>query len=308
MKHRFSRSAAGWWFVMTATVALAAAAVLVPGCRARPVDPDYLIPTRLDTRGPAPSYGELIARYNGQVADLDQVWARTDVVMRWTDEHDRAQVEQGDGNFIFRRPGELALTVGKLGQTGLWAGSDDTRYWLFDLRERQGVATVGRHENVGRPCSDRLPLPMHPQHVPHLMGLLPLAAAPDGQRPPRVTMSRGYYVVQPVGTNVRLMIDPRTYRPTRVDLLDADGDSVIVARLTDYREVSMGRPIEGDPPRIASLNNFYIPQDGSNMTLRLDVISDGRARNQVRDQAFDLDLLLAAHRPAEVIELDAPCE
>ncbi len=292
---------------------LLASLLLAAACQPTPQpDDDHLTPDALDPPAEVPSYNELVERYNANVAELDQVWATAVVQARWLDERGRRQFEQGSGHFIYQRPHRVALTVGQLGQTALWAGANEHHYWLLNVREREG--TLGRHANVGRPCSESLGLPVNPRMVPHLMGLLPLPHAAAADDAPRVELERGHYVIDPPGTGLRLWLHPRSARPTRIEMLDVAGEAGLVARLYSYERVRMDRLDRDQRPRIATHVNFYVMHDdvdadNPDLIVELDVVTDGRGRRgEVRDEAFDLDLLLRVHRLDSVRDLDEDCD
>jgi hypothetical protein len=128
------------------------------GCH-KPVIPDDLGPAPLEATGETPSYTQLVKRYNDNVRALDRVWTSTEVHVRWENEDGKQRSEHGDGHLIMARPRKVALTVGKLGNTILWAGSNEHGYWLFDTRD-EGTVFYGRYENLNKPCSRSLPVPV----------------------------------------------------------------------------------------------------------------------------------------------------
>ncbi|MEX0655254.1 MAG: hypothetical protein WD534_01960 [Phycisphaeraceae bacterium] len=287
---------------LASLIALLTAALVTAACQ-RPITPgdDILEPAR-DRPAAPPSYNALIEQYNAHVERLDQFWSASRVAMRWVDEDGQSRFEQGDGQLIYRRPHEIAMTVGQLGQTILWAGSDAQRYWLFDL-QNDGTAMVGRHEFVGQPCARPLPYPVSPRAMPYLMGLVPLPPSDEAE----VVVDRNYYRIDPPGAGVRMWLDPETAHPLRVDMLDEEGESVVAARLWRHEPVRMETVEREHWPRIATAANIYVLGEEGYLSLSLDMLSDGRQRDQVRDQAFDFDVLLRAHRPGEVIVLDEAC-
>ncbi|MEX0746121.1 MAG: hypothetical protein WD118_11015 [Phycisphaeraceae bacterium] len=292
------------YFTHTAgLVALLIVAFTLSACQREHLATDDILEPRRARPAGVPTYNDLVDRYNAHVMNLDQLWSASRVAMRWTDENGNLQFEQGDGQLIYRRPNEIAMTVGQLGQTVLWAGSDDERYWLFDLHQNDTVM-VGRHEFVGRPCARQLAYPVSPHAMPHLLGLLPLPPSADAE----VIIDRNYFRIDPPGTDVRIWIDPTSWQPQRVDLLNDAGESVVAARLWRHESVRMETVARDAWPRIATAANIYVLGEEGYLSLSLGSLSDGRRRNQVRDQTFDFDVLLRAHRPREVIELDADCD
>ena len=110
------------------------------------------------------------------------LWSRADIDIEWVEvdqDGDRNyRSESGNGKFIMRRgEGDVdtAMTIEKLGKIYLWAGSNQTNYYLFDRVDGDNKKLyVGEHRAVGR--SKPFPLPLHPSMVPTLLGLLGLAA------------------------------------------------------------------------------------------------------------------------------------
>lgn len=288
-----------------AVAALVMMTGLLAGCPPQGVRPD-LLPEAVERTGPVPSYEDIVERYNANLAGLDQLWSTSVVALRWVDEDGSRQFEQGEGNLLFMRPDRVALTVGKLGNVILWAGANQERYWLLDLRS-SGVAYVGRHANIGRPCSQPLPLPVQPGAVPHLLGLLPLDETLAEAAPPVQTV-RGHYLIEPPGLRLRMLLHPRTYLPVRVDLLNAEGDSVVVARLNDHERVEVEGLPQGRWPLAATDAELYAVGEDARMSLRLANLTDGRRFNKLNPKAFDFDALLRAYRPEEVVVLDEDCE
>jgi hypothetical protein len=274
-----------------------AVVVWLAGCQpVGPIVPDELAPVVRDApRQTLPTYNELTTQYNQRLDGLDQLWARTDVQLRWREEDGDARREDGDGKLIWRAPTDLVLTVEKVGRVMLWAGADASRYWLFDLIDTdQKTLLWGRQDRVG---AAGLPLPVSPQALPHLLGLLPLPPADAVYGDGLVQAARGYWVVRPPGLALRLWIVPETLRPTQVELLDREGSTRVVARLEGSRSV------EGLESVAVPQTVDIIPVDEeARFTLILQRVTTGEGR--IRDAMFDLDRLVAAHRPQQMIDLD----
>lgn len=253
-----------------------------------------------------PSYRELAERYNANLAKLDQLWTSSVVAIRWVDEDGKKQFEQGEGHFIFVPPKRVALTVGKLGDVLLWAGADEQRYWLFDLGQ-SGKAYVGRHENAGKACSQPLPLPVLPSNVPYLLGLLPLDLEQASVAPP-VEMLDGQYLIEPPGLRLRMLLDPATALPTRVDIVGDSGNSVVIAQLSNFDTMEAEGLPPGQAAKIARRAVVTAVGEDASLSLTLSGATDGKRFEKINPKAFDFDVLLKAHRPGEVVVLDAACE
>lgn len=253
-----------------------------------------------------PSYRELAERYNANLAKMDQLWTSSVVAIRWVDEDGKKQFEQGEGHFIFVPPKRVALTVGKLGDVLLWAGADEQRYWLFDLGEA-GKAYVGKHENVGKACSEPLPLPVLPGNVPYLLGLLPLDLEQASVAPP-VEVLNGQYLIEPPGLRLRMLLDPKTALPSRVDLVGDTGNSVLIAQLSNYETMEAEGLPPGQAAKIARRAMLTAVGQDASLSLTFSDATDGKRFDKINPKAFDFDVLLKAHRPSEVVVLDAQCE
>lgn len=281
---------------VVATVAAAA------GCQQRAIMPSDLMPERADSTGVVPGYNELVDRYNVNLRGIDRLWASTDVELAWRDEEGDRHFEKGDGKFLFVSPRNVAMTVEKLGKTYVWAGSDEERFWLFE--RQKDYAYVGRHEHVGKACAEPLPLPVHPSTVPHLLGLLPLERVEGAE--PRVQVIEGYPVIEPPGLALRIMLDPATARPVRIDLLDGLGRAVIVSRLRGHRPVRVEGVADDELPGVPESADLVVIGQEARVTLKLDRPTVDPSRIQAR--AFDFESLVKALKPKRLVELDAGCE
>lgn len=272
--------------------------VLLVGCQPRPM-PEAQVPT-----GPLPSYGQLVARYNANLAGLDQFWSRAVVEMEYQDRKNRRRFEQGEGNLLVVGPQRVALSVGKLGNVLMWAGGDEQRFWLFELHEDK-VAYVGRHENVGKPCAQELPLPVQPRDLPRLLGVVPIDGTPV-PTPPEVEAVRGGYLIEPPGTGTRLLLDPVTALPVRIDLLDAQGRTVVTGLLSSPKSVEMSTPATNKPTVHSHLRISVIGRSGQ-LTLFLSDLSDGKDDPKINPRVFDFERLMTIHKPGDLIVLDRDC-
>jgi len=237
----------------------------------------------------------LVRRHNENAEKIEVVWCRLGIRLAW-EEEGKARRETGDGVLAFRKPGELALTVGKLGQEGLWAGGDGERYWLFDLRA--GGAGGGDEAALG---GGGVPLPVQPGEVARLMGWSAIDEAAVARG--RVMRLGGRVLVEPVDEAGRVtgrwVFDPEVVGPVRVDVVGADGSTVVSSRLGEPEWVAIGRTTTA-----AFMTDVVVRvSDGSAammMNVR-DIETDGA---RVRDVAFDLDVLMDEHEPARVIDVD----
>ena len=275
---------------------LLALCVSLAGCEHKPIVPDDLMPPQIDTAN-VPAFSDLIHRYNAPLEGVEGVFARTDVEVAWVSERGKPRRESGDGKLLFRRPLDTGVSVEAFGQTLMWAGSNNDYYWLFSELQDDGRLQFGQHRLLGHPGSGRLDLPIQPDTVPFLLGLMPLdpQAVPP---PPSVELVNGYYLIEPLGLPLRMLLDPETARPVRVDLVDALGKSAVICRLDGAVRVQ-GTDLDL-PERI----DIYPVGREARMTLGLrSATADPK---KLKDRLFDLDVLRGYYKPEVVVDLDAP--
>ncbi|MFW6335652.1 MAG: hypothetical protein ACOC3G_00785 [Phycisphaeraceae bacterium] len=275
---------------------------------------------------PAMSYREAATRYNQHVSGLERLWSRSVVEVSWIEDDGDRRSEQGEGHFVFVPPRRVALSVGKLGKTILWAGSNDERYWLID-NQGDGIAYVGKHptvEVVG-PTGDtemRGPLPFKPDDVPFLMGLRPLPLEEDHEegatqaaagRAVARADQRAYVVTPPRG-RVRLHLEPERMLPIRVDLFDAAGNLAARSELSKHQRLDqVGTPVNTWPTLATEARLRPADPDRPDRVdpeQRLRLILSGLTADsrKIKDRAFDFDTLLRVYEPAEVTLLDPPTQ
>lgn len=275
---------------------LATLALLSVGCPSTPVVPERLGPAPIPAAA-VPDYGDLVRTYNANAGAVDRVYVRTGVEMRWREPDGKARRESGDGRLIFRRPLDTALTVEVLGDVKVWAGSDDRAFWMFDLFDTK----TAFHGDYSKPIRRRLPLPVQPEVMPYLLGLMPLD--PD-RRPaaPQVEMVDGYAVIEPPGLNLRMQLHPETGRPARVDLTDAGGASFLTAVLSGELEVPPSSAT-GLSATLPGKIELYPVGDESRMTVEL---KSARDPTRIRGTWFRFEDLRKKLRPAKVESLNQP--
>jgi len=253
------------------------------------------------------TYAELAERYNAAIEPVDALWSRADIEIEWFEidgDGDRQyRSESGNGKFIMRRGDErtdTAMTVEKLGKIYLWAGANQTHYYLFDRVDGDNKTLyVGEHANTGR--RKAFPLPVHPSAVPILLGLEPLPV--DGLNQSATTIDRygDQYLLDFPMMGCRMLIDPVTFRPTRVDLTDRAGYSILTAKLSGRLEVEADRALPS-PPLICDKAEVYVSGYESRFTL--DFQSATTSTRRINDRMFDLNALKEALKPDRVIDLD----
>ena len=129
-------------------------------------------------------------------------------------------------------------------------------------------------------------------------GVVPM----DGNQvptPPEVEPVRGGYLIEPPGTGTRLLLDPVTALPVRIDLLDTRGRSVVTALLSSPQSVEMSSATPSKPTMQSRVRITMANRPGS-MTLFLSNLSDGRSDPKINPRVFDFERLVKVHKPDDV--------
>ena len=256
--------------------------------------------------GPAPDYETIAAGQNDRVDRIEAYWATASVELQWTDEQGQRRTENGDGYLIFMPPDRTALSVTKLGETYLWAGSDAERFWLFEGGDADR-AYIGRTENAFQPCAEPLPLAVHPSELLDLLGVFRFPAE-DGRV--READALGAWVVHVPGmySSRQVYLDPATLLPVRVDLLDAvTGRPLVTAELEAYGRLNQRERPTSQQPLVPTRLTIRNPQTGDSARIWVREPADRPPNRPLNEQLFSFEAVRATMRPDEVVVLDAGC-
>ena len=261
-------------------------------------------PTPTDVARPTvmPTYAELAAKHNERVKDIDKLWARTVLEVRWKDEKGSSRLEQGEGHLILMPPNKCAMTLGKVGQIKLWAGSNDTHLWLFDEIDGKKVY-LGRHDGKSDPIPNGAPVqpapfPVRPVDMARLLGILTLPPAPaDPNKAPPVEWREGRYVVEPADQSLRYYFNIH-YRIDRVEMLDHLNRPMLVAKMTG-ETLRMEIENKAIGPYISTRIEVTTPGKEGSMTLH--IYDATNAERKFDPGVFDLDARLKSHKPEKTI-------
>jgi len=251
----------------------------------------------------------LLERYNDRVEGLERLWARATVVYEGSDSEGDRLREQGEGHLQVRRPRDVALTIGKLGDTRLYFGSNEERYWWIDTVDRdRKIAYVGDHEHMTPEKIRRLGLPLRPLGLIELLGISALDArniesalqsdpdAGDAAPTQRLTM------IKPGGTRVLFEFEGedaiRMAEPSRI-VIASPAAPRIHADLSRYQTAFVGRNTNLRP-RLAT--RFIVRGRAFDGEFRLSLYDP--ENRPIRDVAFQPQRLLDAYGVERVIDLD----
>jgi hypothetical protein len=264
-------------------------------------------PPKVDLSQPPdviPEYHELAQRYNANIKKLDRMWARASVRLFYRDQRGRLKSESGEDSLLMiEPPHRVALSLGKLGKTGVWAGCNRDQYWLFDVIESRTV-WYGHTANLHR--ARDFPLPVHPQRLIALLGATPIEphVATEHQT---VRWDQGFFVIESPESGLRIWLEPRSAMPRQVSLLDERGEWRVVAKLTGEMRVEQADVPREQWPRLSSRAEIRIRDEEGAFTLSLRDATDGRSNPRIDralQNAFDFASLLSALKPQEAINLD----
>lgn len=260
--------------------------------------------SKADPDRPVPSYAVVAEGYNVNANRIDRLWARTKVFMQWVGEDGDERREDGEGHLMFVKPYEVALTAGKFGQTMIWAGSNADRFFLFNLSVDPSVVYWGRYDRLMGGEMTHLILPVDPRELLFMIGAMPLPEQGGHvewygkdllvETAPMAGMRRW-----------RLLLDAQTYLPQRIDRLDGRGSSQLICLLAEPEPIKQTGQALGASgmPRLATHIELQTVGKPAELRLTLQDMSDGRARNRVRPQAFNYETLKRAHKPQQEVEL-----
>ena len=261
------------------------------------------------SHGPVPAYSEIAQQFNVRAGPLDRLWARTVVRAWFRDREGKPHEEQFEGHFQYLRSDRLLLTFDKVGNTYAALGSNEERYWWIEKQQEGGAnAYIGDHDKATPERIEELGLPVHPLSFVDVLGITPLPDLPEDGKGSTVEWSHDgeSLVVSAPGRlgQRRLWLDPQTLLPSRIDLLDSSGSTVLSASLSKYLPVALRTPKEGWFPLAPSVIEATRESDG--LRVRMDLYDPETGGRRPKAAAFDLDALLTSFGVNQVVHLDDP--
>jgi len=275
-----------WERLLVGVVAVASVlgVAFVGGCRSARERPS----------GPAPSGSELAESYNRRVDGLSRVWARATVRVRGPDGQGGRRVDQGEGYLFYESPRRVGLLVGKyIDRMYFHLGSNDELFWWIDaLDDEERVALVGSHEGATRADAERFGVPVHPLDLRELIGVTGIEQQGSAPGWERLGDRWVVEVVRPARWGRRrVMIDPATLHPVRVELWTEQGELAASSDLSRYRLVQRHMP--GEPGYIAE--SIVIELPGIETRVEIDLADPVSDPSKPRDAAFDIRTLLRSY-------------
>ncbi len=272
---------------------------LAPGCRS---------PGRAGqqgTHGSTPEYVAIAAAYNQRVAPLDRLWCTTTETFWFPNEEGEQERAQVEGHLQYLSPSRFSLTFEKVGELQAALGCNERSYWWIELGQ-QKRARIGEQSRASPTRIAKLGLPVHPLDLVETLGITPLPP-PGGDEEVRWSDDGKSLVVTVAGRlgRRRFWLEPGSFEPSRIDLLDAHGEAAVSAVLTRYESVTMppGAPAV---PRMATRIEAGAQNNGKPLRVRLTLYDPLVSSAKPKAAAFDLDVLRKAYGIKDVELLDEP--
>jgi hypothetical protein len=273
-------------------VVLLAAGAVVAGCATPPPAPP--------AGAAAPAYASLVAAQAHRLEGLRQLHTRGSIELRWTDESGR-HFENGDLDLWLQLPRGTALRVAKLTSEELfWLGSDDGRYWFFDMLSDPSVLLTAGHETDLAAFGASTAVSLRPLVLLDLLGLTPL---PEDGGSVQWDERLACWTVQVagIGGSVRIGFDADSLLPTAVEALDAGGAVAASSTLEEYESMDVPGRAPLDLPRLPERVEIVEGGQQGSVTLFLREHT-GEVDERRMARLFDLEVLKRSLRPERVEE------
>lgn len=282
-----------------AALGLCVLAALLTGCRSTGRSGAQV------ARGELPEYAAVAAAYNLRVAPLDRLWSTHTSRFWYPNEKGEEENAQVEGHLQYLSPSRFSLTLEKVGELQAALGCNEREYWWIEVGEVRR-ARVGEQAKANAERVARLGLPVHPLDLVETLGITPLPAAGGGEEV-QWSEDRKSLVITVAGRmgRRRLWVEPDTFEPSRVELLDSGGKVAVSAVLTKYERVAMP-PGAPSVPRMATRVEADAYQGQKKLRVRLTLYDPLVSASRPKPKSFDLDELLKAYRINNVEHLDQP--
>jgi hypothetical protein len=257
-------------------------------------------------RGPVPAYAAVANAYNARVTRLEKVAAGASVVVDYKDDKGKPSSGQLESNVQLALPASVGVRLDKVSQPIFYLGSNDSRYWWFELSDEK-TALLGSHDKATPESVAAFGLPVHPLDLLEIFAIKPIPH-PDSEQATHAALAwskdgrlLGLTLPGRWQGQRRLWLDPDSYDPVRVELLDRSGRTAASALLSRYEPVE----VIGNTrvhPRMATDFQIDLPAQQAHVALRLSGLKNpGEAQ---KPGLFDLDFLLKYYKIQKVIDID----
>jgi hypothetical protein len=286
-----------------AAVMFCALATLIVGCRSGQIrDPDT---GSVVVRGAVPSYEVVASGYNARVENLERVEAQVSLTVTAKNDKGERISNQLEGHLNVMLPSSVSLRVNKITQPIFYLGSNEQQYWWIDLTADPKVAMVGRHAKATPEAVSSFGIPVHPLDLIEVLAVRPLPTTGEGGDQARLSWSENgrALVVSLPGRwgERRFSLEPETYDPIRIELLDGAGNTVVSAVHTDFVTAEVVGNV-GARPRLSKRIDLTLPAQDATVTVA--VYEPRNPGPQMRVQVFNLRTVLQAYNVQKVVDID----
>ncbi|MCA9254465.1 MAG: hypothetical protein KDA33_02460 [Phycisphaerales bacterium] len=287
--------------------ALLLAACATTGCPETPTPPiDKPRPVRDRTDD------EIVGTIQRNQSKLNRaLWSsNVGVVAHITDKKGDEHSYNLEGTLLFQRPRNLLINLRPgLGGTVMQVGSNEREYWAW-VEPELAQMWWGRHENVGKPCSEEVFV--NPSELVAAMGIGLPGADSNLIGPARKSLTTTdalTYMRRLDGGGFKLAQEYRVMReePFLVDVVifyDEYGRKAMTASLEDYREAWEGGPL------LAHRVSVIWPLEKNKLSLEVGSFKDFD-ESKLKANAFDRPTASPPLPPdvyAHMLQVDAGCD
>ena len=269
------------------------ASILLFGCPPKSTENSQVRNTRPDATA-------IIESHNLNASRLKQIDATGVLQIRWVQSNGRTREEQGEAHLWIDQPRKTALRVSKLGEDLFWIGSDQERFWLFDLLDDDNTSLITHPHGTSLVWGDGADaIELQPLALLDLMGVTELRQT-DGE--PTYSDTDQCWLIPVSGAAGPLLIawDPTTRIVRGLKLLDQDGDVRMTSSLRRRASVDIFDGVAFERPQMATLIDFEVPDGRGRLKLALEQDVFGDLGDQPVDRLFNLDVLRRRFRPDNV--------
>ena len=244
----------------------------------------------------APDVPAIVTSWNERAASIDQLYGRGIFQANWVDDAGGGHVDQGDIDFWYEEPSNVAVRCSKFGDTISLFGSNGTAQWFYDAGSEVLYAGELDPDQYLLIASQ----PFSAQLLLNVLGLRAMPAASESAS--RWCESERCFVVD-FSDGSTLWLDSGSAWPTRRKLLlpdasemriDEDPSRRLTVRLPDQSIVKW--PIL--PGSITMTMNHEHRAEISSL-LVFDTFT-GEVEDEPMDRVFDLEHLKQALQPVEI--------
>ena len=248
----------------------------------------------------APDVPVIVKSWNDRAESIEQLYGRGIFQANWVDESGGRHVDQGDIDFWYERPSNVAVRCSKFGDTISLFGSNGTAQWFYDAGSE--VLYVGTLDP-----DQYLLIASQPFSAHLLLNVLGLRAMPDASKHATRWCEVDKCFVVDCADGSKMWLQSGTVWPTRRALLLPDASEMRIDEDSNRRLTVRlpNQPIVQWPilPGSITMTMNHPEREEISSLLVFDTFT-GEVEDEPMDRVFDLDHLKQALQPVEVRSLN----